>query len=99
VEAIVRLNLAVLAFSLAMSAVLALHTATFRNNSVRTAMIVVVIVGTLFGVYLLIAWLRNRELQTQTCDVIRKETIEPEIVVKETSVTQLVPTEPSKPKQ
>jgi hypothetical protein len=101
-----QFNFAIFALSMAFSAILALYTATFRNDSVHTAVIVVAVVGTLFGVYLLIAWWRNRESLAQTCDVIRKRIKEPEIVIKETTVSHLVasidpapPTAPSEPKK
>lgn len=102
-----QFNFAIFALSLAFSAILALYTATFRNDSVHTAVIVVAVVGTLFGVYLLIAWWRNRTSLTNACDVIRKRIKEPEptLIVKETSVSHLVtsieppPPPPTEPKE
>ena len=99
-----QLNFAIFALSIAFSAILALYTATFKNDSVHTAVIVVAVVGILFGVYLLISWKMNRTSLTSVCDGIRKRIKEPEIIVKETSVSHIVasieplpPTEPSDP--
>lgn len=101
-----QLNFAIFAISMAFSAILALYTATFRNDTVHTAVVVVAVVGSLFGLYLLIAWWRNRTSLASACDEIRKRIKEPEIVVKETAISHIVttieplpPTEPSEPKK
>ena len=100
-----RLNLAIFALSMAAAAILALYTAAFRSDSAHTAIIVVAIVGTLLGVYLLIAWRRERESLSQTCDVTRSGITEPETIINETSFSTLVtpvealpPTNPSESK-
>ncbi len=99
-----QLNFAIFALSMAFSAVLALYTATFTNNTVHTAVIVVAVVGALFGSYLLISWWRNRTSLSGVCDVIRQRIKEPDLIIKESSSTHIVstidsipPTEPSEP--
>ena len=101
-----ELNFAIFALSMAFSAILALFTSTFTNPTIHTAAIVVAVVGTLFGAYLLIAWWRNRTSVSSACDVIRQRIKEPDVIVKETSISHIVaaiepvaPTEPSDPQK
>ena len=97
-----QFNFAIFALSVAFSAIFSLCTATFHNDSVHTAVIVVAVVGTLFGGYLLIAWRKNRTSLMTACDVIRNRIKEPDVVFKETTVSRIVtttetPTEPNEP--
>ena len=101
-----QLNFAIFCLSLAFAAVLSLNTATFKSDSIHTGVIVVAVVGTLFGFYLLIAWWRNHTSLTGACDVIRQRIKETDIIVKETTASHIIatiepvpPTEPSDPKK
>lgn len=76
-----QLNFAIFLLSLAFAAIIALSTATFTAHpSVQTAYIVVAVVGILLGLYLLIAWGRNRTSTKKACLIIRRR-------IKETTVT------------
>lgn len=66
-----QLNFAVFLLSIAASAVMALATATFKYHAVQTAFVVVATVGVLMGIYLLIAWSRNRSSSRDVCIAIR----------------------------
>ena len=66
-----QLNFAIFLLSLAISAICTLATATFTNTTVHTVFIVVTVVGILLGVYLLIAWWRNRASLKKVADQIR----------------------------
>jgi hypothetical protein len=95
-----QLNFAIFLLSLAFSAIVALSTAKFVNDSMHTTCIVVAVVGVLGGGFLLIAWMRNRTSLTETCDRVRQRIKEPEVVVTQTSVsrTEIISVEPSDPK-
>jgi hypothetical protein len=96
-----QLNFAIFLLSLAFSAIVALSTADFtKRPTVQTGYIVVSVVGILGGLYLLIAWYRNRTSSKAVCHTIRlrmQETIE---TVKEplqpTSIVSVAP-DPTKP--
>ena len=67
-----QLNFSIFLLSVAVSAICALATATFSNNTVQTVFIVATVVGLLLGVYLLIAWWRNRTSLKVVADKIRQ---------------------------
>lgn len=68
-----QLNFAIFLFSLAFSAIVALSTADFtKHPEVQTGYIVVSVVGILGGLYLAIAWFRNRTSSKAVCLTIRR---------------------------
>jgi hypothetical protein len=67
-----QLNFAVFLLSIAFSAIVALVTATFAYPTVHTTFVVVAVVGVLMGIYLMIAWWRNRTPIRRLCKVIRQ---------------------------
>lgn len=98
-----QLNFSIFLLSIAFTAIASLYTATFSNANVHTTFIVVAVIGTMLGVYLLIAWWVNRKSLAETCDQIRQR-IKPDLVItqKTTSVTEITsniePSDPPKPK-
>lgn len=66
-----QLNFSIFLFSVAFSAITALFTATFWNESVKTTFIVVSVVGILLGSYLMIAWWRAKGAVKTLCKTIR----------------------------
>lgn len=84
-----QLNFAIFLFSIAFSSIAALETATFANKDVKTAFVVVVVVGLLLGAYLIISWLRNRTSLAATCDCIRERIKETDVVVSDTAITTI----------
>jgi len=99
-----QLNFAIFLLSLAFTAIAALSTATFPEKNVHTTFIVIAVVGILMGAYLLISWIRNRTSLSDVCDGIRRRIKEPELIIKETSlshteITTIEPTEPTEPKE
>jgi hypothetical protein len=85
-----QLNFAVFLFSIAFSALAALVTATFANSDVKTAFVVVVVVGFLLGSYLIIAWLRNRTSLIVVCERIRERIKETDVVITEELALQKI---------
>lgn len=73
-----QLNFSIFLLSLAFSGVCALATATFKSPRVETAFMVVTVCGFLIGLYLLVAWWRNRTSLKEACKRIRQR-IPPEI--------------------
>ena len=73
-----QLNFAIFLLSSAISAICTLATATFSNTTIQTVFIVVTVVGLLLGVYLLIAWWRNRTSLKSVADRIRQR-IRPDV--------------------
>lgn len=71
-----QLNFAIFLISLAFGAISSLLTATFPNEVTQTVYIIISVVGTLGGVYLVIAWWRTRSEVQQLCKRI-KERIPP----------------------
>jgi hypothetical protein len=91
-----QLNFAIFLLSIAFTAIVALCTATFTSANIHTTFIVIAVVGLLFGIYLLIAWMRNRSSLAKTCDGIRNRIKEPDLVIAatQTVVTTLESSEP-----
>jgi hypothetical protein len=77
-----QLNFAIFLLSAAISAICTLATATFSNTTVQTVFIVVTVVGLLLGIYLLIAWWRNRTSLKSVADRIRQR-IPPDVAATE----------------
>jgi hypothetical protein len=92
-----QLNFAIFLLSMAASALGSLTTATFPDKSVHTTFIVVVVVGLLFGFYLLISWYRNRSSLQDVCNRIRGRIKEPDLIVRE-SHTETTTVELREPK-
>jgi hypothetical protein len=96
-----QLNFAIFLLSISFSAIISLYTATFPNSNVHTTFIVIAVFGIMLGVYLLIAWLLNRQSLTDTCDQIRQR-MKPDFVITQTttSVTEIstTPQSPDQPK-
>ncbi|GHU39530.1 hypothetical protein AGMMS50256_39450 [Betaproteobacteria bacterium] len=67
-----QLNFAVFLLSLAFSAIASLVTAEFSNKIAETTFIVISVVGTLLGAYLMIAWWRTRSKVKELCKRIRQ---------------------------
>ena len=67
----IQLNFAIFLLSLAFGSLTTLLTATFNNNVVQTAYIVVTVVGILMGIYLLIISLRTRKSISEIVTIIR----------------------------
>jgi len=67
-----QLNFAVFLISTAFAAISSLVTATFPSKTVETIFIVISVVGTLVGAYLLIAWWRTRSEVKELCRRIRQ---------------------------
>jgi len=67
-----QLNFAIFLLSLAFSGICALATATFTNKTIEIIFIVVMVIGLLLGIYLLIAWWRNRASLKKVADRIRQ---------------------------
>ena len=65
----IQLNFSVFLLSLAFSGILALCTANFKWEIVKTAFVFIVVVGILLGTYLLISWWRTR---TSITAVVRR---------------------------
>lgn len=100
-----QLNFAIFLLSLSFASIVALSTSTFPDKDIRTAFIVVVVVGILMGAYLLISWARNRTSLTSTCDRIRERIKDPDLIIRETTetasrleITSVDPNEPSEAK-
>ena len=66
-----QLNFALPLLTMAFEAVCILVTATFANQTTKTVFIVLAVVGALFGLYLLVAWKRNRKSLKIVCRTIR----------------------------
>ena len=94
-----QLNFAIFLVSIAFTAIVALYTATFSSPNIHTTFIVIAVVGLLFGIYLLIAWARNRSSLVKTCDGIRKRIKEPDLVISAASQTVVTTLESSEPKE
>ncbi len=89
-----QFNFAIFLLSLAFAAICSLATATFPNQDVKVAFILVVIVGIVLGGYLLISWIRTRVSISNLCKTIR-ERIPPDITeVPQTSIDDI----PEQPK-
>jgi hypothetical protein len=73
-----QLNFAIFLLSLAISGVCALATATFKSPKVEIAFMVATFCGGFMGLYLLVAWWRNRTSLRDVCKRIRLR-IPPEI--------------------
>lgn len=67
-----QLNFAVFLLSLAFSSIVSLCTADFKYPIVKTGFVVVVVVGVLFGSYLLIFWTRTRASISRVIRQIRE---------------------------
>lgn len=98
-----QLNFAIFLLSIAFTAIGSLATATFKDENVHTTFIVVAVVGILLGIYLLIAWFRNRTSLHTLCNRVRERIKETEVVVATTTVTTLpradtAPSDPTAPK-
>ena len=93
-----QLNFAIFLLSVAFGSIVALSTATFSNPNIHTTFIFVAVVGVLLGIYLLIAWYRNRTSLVDVCDVIRQR-IKPDLLItsKTTSVTEITSAPPDEP--
>jgi hypothetical protein len=74
-----QLNFAIFLLSLAFSGILTLCTATFSIPILQTTFLLVTIVGTLLGLYLLLMWWRGRKSIKQTIKTI-KDRIQPDLV-------------------
>lgn len=72
-----QLNFAVFLLSTAFAAISSLVTTNFPNKTIETIFIVISVVGTLVGAYLLISWWRTRSAVKELCRRIR-ERIPPE---------------------
>lgn len=79
-----QLNFSIFLISTAFSAVTSLFTATFADASVKTTYIVVAVVGTLLGAYLMIAWWRAKNEVKVLCKTIRLRISQTELRAKAT---------------
>ena len=73
-----QLNFANILASLAVTAIVALVTATFQNGTTKTIFIVAAVVGVLLGTYLYVSWWRNHKSLRDVCKTIR-ERIPPDV--------------------
>lgn len=74
-----QLNFAIFLLSLAFSGILTLCTATFSIPILQTTFLLVTIVGTLLGLYLLLIWWKGRKSIKHTIKTI-KDRIQPDII-------------------
>lgn len=98
-----QLNFAIFLLSIAFGAICSLVTVTsFRSPVIETVFIVVAVVGTAMGAYLILAWRRNRTTVKALCAKIRgrippdvgKVATEVDAVLVEDSASASVSTEP-----
>lgn len=75
-----QLNFAVFLLSIAFGAICSLATATFANGLIQNGFLFVAVVGIFVGLYLLVAWYRNRTSTAAVCARIRSR-IPPEGMV------------------
>lgn len=74
------LNFSIFLLSLTFSAIACLSTATFINSTVEVLFIVVAVIGTMVGGFLLILWWKTKESVKKVIEKIR-ERIPPEVQI------------------
>ncbi len=67
-----QLNFAIFLLSSVFTAIVALCTATFTNENVKIAFIGVAVVGSMFGLYLMLSWWKGRGSSKAVCKAIRQ---------------------------
>lgn len=79
-----QLNFSIFLLSIAFSAITSLLTASFADSTIKTTYVVVAVVGTLLGLYLMIAWWRAKNEVKILCKTIRLRISQTELRAKAT---------------
>lgn len=74
--ATLQLNFAIFLFSIALTAIVALATTTFKWPIVETIFTFVAVVGVLLGSYLIISWWRTRSSILEVIETIKNRIVE-----------------------